>query len=102
MANCPKCKKEWRWDWKQDSYRDEKKKFVSEMEFDLPDIGESITIYQCVCGKVLGVMSSIGEVTTIDEWKDIDWEDKKHIYDSDWLMSIKNECKKQAKARRRK
>lgn len=82
MAKCPQCKKNWKWDWEQDSYRCGRA-FIKEIEFKFPEQDTEAIVYQCNCGKVLSVTVG-GEIVNIPEWEKIDWEtDPKSCWETD-------------------
>lgn len=91
MAKCPKCNKVWKWDFQQDCYRDSKGEFCNDIEFELELNGEGdagkITVYQCKCGKVLGIMNDLGSVDVIAGWKEIDWEADEHCFTGNWQVA---------------
>jgi len=78
MAKCPQCKKVWRWDWEQDIYRDKKGMMCDDISFELKSNDEKdagdITVFQCTCRKVLGMMNGLGTVVNCSEWGNIDWD----------------------------
>ncbi len=82
MIECPKCGKRVRWSWGQDTYAigtNEDWEFAPQINFedfdgrDETDVG----VYQCPCGKVLGVFVNDSHglsVKNIPEFADVNWE----------------------------
>lgn len=61
MANCPNCKREWRWDWDSDVLRKPNGQVVSLVSRNTPKLTDQdcqTAIMVCDCGCVLTVLVS--------------------------------------------
>ncbi len=83
MAQCPKCKRNWLWDWEQDIFRlkngTECKETIRKTETD-PRAEDDIECH-CFCGKLLGVLGGEGIKQDPLAWKGIDWEAPSNYYE---------------------
>lgn len=83
MANCPKCKQEWLWDWCIDTLRKPNGETCQErIQFASSD-NHDVYSLKCTCGQTLGLMHECnGDIDNQpNEWEDIDWELPEHKYD---------------------
>lgn len=81
MAKCPTCKKEWKWDWEQDAYRDEEGVYAGEVI--LKNSSELIGMQVCGCEQILcftAATPSGEDVFNCPEWATVDWDSKEHAY----------------------
>lgn len=84
MANCPRCNKRWRWDWCEDTYRDDKGE-ECEVTTELTRFSLlELPVLRCTCDLLLGVATPDGEISGCPvAWQGIDWESKEHSYEKE-------------------
>lgn len=73
MAKCPKCRKNWKWDWFHCKYYDENNKPIKEIEIKFPEQESEIVICQCGCGKVLSAWCGGEGPENIPQWGRVNW-----------------------------
>lgn len=87
MAKCPKCKRNWLWDWEQDIYRYADATEIESIELSCLEKGMEleVIVFKCKCGSVNSVMyidSNRGSsLCIIKEWENIIWEENKNSWD---------------------
>ena len=81
-AMCPKCGKQWLWNWEMDWYEDTYGKVCVQTTLHNPsakeDNTDSIETYSCHCGQVLGavhVNDDGADIWNITEWAMVDFQD---------------------------
>lgn len=91
MARCPKCNRNWFWDWEQDTYRYYNGSEVETLELNCieKDMELKTIVFRCECGAINSLMyidSRGSACCNIKEWDNIDWE----IDGNSWNLKCRN------------
>lgn len=92
MAQCPKCKIDWLWDWEQDCYRYTNSNEVETIQLSCNEQGMELEliVFKCQCGSINSTIYNDpnrgSSLCNIKEWQNVDWE----LNENSWYENYKH------------